>query len=361
MTMDGTGDSRTTTPGAERNGAWALPNRSGRSVRRILVTGGTGFVGRRLVAALAAQGDTVRLAVRRPLVPGMLPADMDAMTVGEIGPDTVWDDALDGVDAVVHAAARVHQRTAAGTVADREAHWRINAEGTGALVRACARHGIRRVVFLSTVKVLGESSGAVALSDGAAPAPADAYAASKHAGECAALAAAGPALTVTVLRPPLVYGPGVGGNFRTLLRVCAAPVPLPFGAVANRRSLIFVGNLVDAVLRALDVAAPAAGAFLVCDGEALSTAALIRRLRHAMGRPAALLPVPPAWLATAAGLTGRKAVLGRLTGDLAVDDSRFRTLFGWRPPIDLMAGLAETVAWFRGEVVSGKIPAGPAV
>jgi nucleoside-diphosphate-sugar epimerase len=311
---------------------------------KVVVTGANGFVGRAVCRRLLAEGWTVLGTIRRPvpLVAGTAPR-----TIGPLGPDTDWDGVLDGVDAVVHLAARVHvmRDRAADPLAEFR---RVNRDATLHLARQASRHGVARFLFMSTVKVNGEETAAKPFDDQDAPAPADPYAISKAEAE-AGLAdlAAGGGLPVTTIRPPLVYGPGVGGNFARLLRLVAKGWPLPLGAVDNRRSLVFVETLADAVATAL--ARPAAGArsFLVSDGEDVSTAQLICRLATAMGRPSRLVPVPPALLRLAGRLTGKGAAVERLLGSLAVDSTGFRRTFDWAPPVSLTDGLNATAQWYR--------------
>ena len=290
--------------------------------RSILVTGATGFVGRALCPALAAAGWAVCAAGRAE--------------TGDIGPTTGWSELVAGADAVVHLAARVHVMRDGAADPAAEYH-RVNRDGTAALARAAAAAGVRRFVFVSTVKVHGETSDhALAAADPARPA--DEYARSKWAAE-QALAGTADAMQKIVLRPPLVYGPGVGGNFRTLMDLVARGLPLPFGGLDNRRSLLALDNLVSAILWALD--APP-GTYLPGDGEDLSTPGLIRRLAAAMGRPARLFAAPEAALRLGARLLGRAAAFDRLAGSLTVD----ARLPGWRPAVTVDAALAATAAWY---------------
>ena len=309
----------------------------------VLVTGANGFVGRALIRRLLADGRTVRAAVRRSLPPGAsLPCPVSI--VGEIGPETAWADALGGVDAVVHLAAAVHRFHAAAGEADRE-YRRVNVDGTRALAEACAQSGVRRFVLVSTVKVHGESTHGHPVTEADPPAPEDPYGISKWEAEQALKQIAQDAgMESVVLRPPLIYGPGVRANFHALVEAVRRGVPLPLGAVQNRRSIVFVENFVDAVDRCLDCEQAAGETFLVDDGAPVSTSALIRALAESMGRSARLLPVPPAWLRTLGRLTGRSATVDRLLSDLEVDSSKLRRLCGWTPPFDLSAGLRETVA-----------------
>ncbi len=316
--------------------------------RRVLLTGATGFVGPRLARRLAAESWTVRAALRRPVPAEAWPEGVaEAAVVGSIGPATDWSTALADVDAVVHAAARVHvmRETAADPLAENRA---INTQGTARLAEAAATAGVARMVFLSSVKVMGEASPPDRpWTEADAPAPVDAYGRSKWEGEQAlARVGADSGLSWVALRAPLVYGPGVGGNMRALLGLCARPLPLPFAAVANRRSLIAVDNLADAVAHALTRPAPPSGVFFVSDGPPLSIGALVAMLRRGLGRRPALVSVPPALMRAAGRALGQAARLDRLTGDLAIDDSAFRSATGWRPPVDPGRALAETAAWY---------------
>lgn len=290
----------------------------------VLVTGATGFLGRALCPCLAEAGFRVRAAGRAE--------------TGDIGPNTDWRKLLaPGIDAVIHLAARVHvmRDGAADPLAEFR---RVNTAGTAALGRAAAAAGVKRIIFLSTVKVHGDAS-AQPLRTGDPENPPDPYAVSKLEAERALARHAGD-FDVVTLRPPLVYGPGVTGNFRALLRAVDRGWPLPLGGIANRRSLIYVGNLALAVCAALD--APP-GAYLPSDREDLSTPEIVRRLAAAMGRPARLLAVPPGALRAAARLAGRTAALARLCGSLTVDGA----LPGWRPRFSVAEGFADTARWYR--------------
>lgn len=308
---------------------------------KILVTGANGFVGRALCQALAQRGHEVVGAVRHAAdgSSGLAP-------VGEIGPETDWERALAGVEAVIHLAARVHvmRETSADPL---DAFRRVNLHGTERLARAAAAAGAKRLVYVSSVKVNGEKTAGTSFSAADLPRPQDAYAISKWEAECALhRVAAATGLEVVIVRPPLVYGPGVGGNFLRLLRLLEKGVPLPLAAVHNRRSMIFLGNLVDALIVGATRAAAAGQTYLVSDGEGVSTPQLLASLAGAMGRPARLFPVSPALLRLAAGLVGRSADIGRLLDSLTVDDAKIRHELGWAPPYSMTQGLQETVAWY---------------
>jgi nucleoside-diphosphate-sugar epimerase len=319
-----------------------------RSVSRILVTGAGGFVGGALLPVLAPRHRLV--LARRSAAGAAPPAGAEICIVGEIGPETDWSAALHEIDQVVHLAARVH----VGDVgADPESFMRVNGAGTQHLAAAVARAGIGRFVFLSSVKVNGDASGDRPFRESDPPHPEDAYARSKWAAEQALAAlAAEPSpdrpMEIVILRPPLVYGPGAKANFRALVRLCLLGIPLPFGAIDNQRSLIYSGNLADAISRV--VAAPmrpGCRTYLLRDGSDLSTGDLVRGLAAGINREARLPAVPPDWLRAALRLIGKRAAADRLLGSLAVDDSRFRADYAWQPPYAVDEALAITARWFR--------------
>ncbi|WP_297450326.1 NAD-dependent epimerase/dehydratase family protein [Ferrovum sp.] len=301
---------------------------------KVLVTGASGFVGKSLVPYLEMQGHTVVRAVR-------VAREDNEVGIGEIGPDTDWRAALSGVEAVVHLAARVHVMQAEDPPS-RQAFHRVNAAGTLNLAMQAVSAGVRRLVFLSSVKVLGEEG---ILTAASVPRPVDAYGQSKWAAEQELHAVAkNSGLEVVILRPPLIYGPGVGANFARLMRWVRRGIPLPLGGVRNRRSLLALGNLVDAVGWVLRHPAAAGRTYLLSDGEDVSTPDLIRYLAHASNCPARLLMVSPFLLRGLGNLLGCRAEIDRLLGSLVVDASAIRTELGWSPPLTLAAGLDVLVA-----------------
>jgi len=320
---------------------------------RVLVTGAGGFVGRALCPTLAAAGHVVVAGLRRVIMPRdrKLPGAAVIRPIGDLAGSDPLEAAVADVDAVVHLAARAHvmDETESDPVA---AYRRVNVDGTRRLAESAARAGVRRFILLSSVKVNGEHTAVQAFTEDDAPAPQDAYGITKwEAEETVASIARGTAMTAISLRPPLVYGPGARANFLALLQACDSPWPLPLGGVTgNRRSLIYLANLTDAIRAALDHPSPPPGAYLLSDGEDLSTAALAGRLRAALGRPRRLLPVPPALLGIALRATGRRAMADRLLGSLAVDPERFMGALRWRPPHSVDSGLAATAAWYRENV-----------
>ncbi|MFT3717978.1 NAD-dependent epimerase/dehydratase family protein [Pseudorhodoferax sp.] len=314
----------------------------------IVLTGGSGFVGRAVVQALARRGSALRLAGRAAAAPVPLPPHVQTVAVAPLGPQADWSAALRGASAVLHLAARAH--VLRDPAADPLAAYRaVNTAGTLRLAEQAAAAGVRRFVFASTVKVHGESTPADRpFTEDMAPAPQDPYALSKwEAEQGLAAIAARTGMEVVVVRPPLVYGPGVRANFAALVRAVARGWPLPLGAIDNRRSLVGLDNLVDLLLLCLEHPAAAQQTFLASDGEDLSTPALLRRLAAAMGRPARLLPVPPALLRAGAGLLGRGAAVERLCGSLRVDIAKARRVLGWAPPLGVDEGLRRTVQGLR--------------
>ncbi|MBF0334386.1 MAG: NAD-dependent epimerase/dehydratase family protein [Alphaproteobacteria bacterium] len=310
--------------------------------RTVLVTGANGFVGAALCGRLAADGHAVVGTTRRPF--GRLPPGARRAWVPNIDGATDWTGHLDGVDAVVHLAAPAHV-TGRLTQATAEIFRRAIVDGTERLARAARAAGVRRFVFISTVKVHGERTERRAFVEDDPHHPGDLYAQSKSEAErLLRRIAAETGLEVTILRPPLVYGAGVKGNLNSLIRLCDAPWPLPFASAENRRSLIHVGNLVDVVALCVEAPAAAGATWLLRDGRDYSTRELASGVRALLGRPARLFPLPRAatWLASLLPFVSSRA--SRLFASLVVDDSRIRRDLGWRPPFSLASGLAEMVA-----------------
>lgn len=307
-------------------------------IGRVLLTGASGFVGRATESALAASGHAVRRVLRQP-------GDGDVFRVDSIDGSTDWQGAFDGVDAVVHLAARVHKMV--DTEVDPLAAFRaVNTVGSEALARAAAAAGVRRFVFVSSVKAVGEASArGQRLDERTLPQPVDPYGVSKLEAEQGLQRVADETgLEVVIVRPPLVYGPGVGANFRALMRAVEKGWPLPLGCVDNRRSLVSVANLADALRLCVEHPTAAGRIYFVTDGEDVSTAELCRRIGRAVGRPARLLPVPLALFRLAGWLAGRSTAVQRLTGSLALDSALIRRELGWRPPQTLDQALALMVA-----------------
>ncbi|HEY2682915.1 MAG TPA: NAD-dependent epimerase/dehydratase family protein [Steroidobacteraceae bacterium] len=310
---------------------------------RTLVTGATGFVGRALLSS--ARDLTWRAAVRS--VPGGMEAEVAC--VGDIDEKTDWNGALADVDCVVHLAAHVHvMNPSAQDARDFE---RINVLGTERLARAAAKVGVKRFIYLSSIKVNGEKTEAHPFRADDPPAPKDEYGRSKlNAERLLAAIEAGGDMRVAVIRPPLVYGPSVRGNFKRLLALVNSGLPLPLGSVRNKRSLVSVWNLCDLIGCLVRRAEPASGVFLVADDELLSTAELVRRMALLMHRRPRLLALPPPFLNLLGKLTGRGAEVRRLCDSLVLDTAPTRERLGWTPPLPTDAGLERTVSWYLGQL-----------
>ncbi|KPA96659.1 MULTISPECIES: UDP-glucose 4-epimerase family protein [Pseudomonas] len=313
---------------------------------RILLTGASGFVGAAVQARLLndegfALHSAYRQLPQRPL------SGLEAFQVGDLAPDTDWQAALDGVEIVIHCAARVHVMTE--LEADPLAAFRrANVEGTLRLAEQSASAGVRRFIYLSSIKVNGEGTlPGRPYTANDEPAPQDPYGVSKWEAEQALQALAlRTGMEVVIIRPVLVYGPGVKANFRSMMGWLSKGVPLPFGAITNKRSLVALDNLVDLIVTCIRHPAAADQIFLVSDDEDLSTSQLLRRMAQALGRPARLLPVPMGLLTGVAGVLGRTALSQRLCGSLAVDIEKTRKLLGWQPPLSVDAALARTAKDF---------------
>jgi nucleoside-diphosphate-sugar epimerase len=307
---------------------------------RILVTGAAGFIGRALCVGLVERGHTVHGRSRRPAEP--IPG-IELRPIGDIGPTTDWSGHLDRVDIVVHLANRAHRSRP-------EAADHSEAQAACVLAHSAATAGVRRLIHMSSVRAMGEAtlSGAP-LRATDPPRPRDPYGRGKLAIERALLAAARESggIEIVILRPPLVYGPGVKANFRALMRLVASGLPLPLAGIDNRRSLIFIDNLVDLVGRACLHPGAAGRVLLARDAADLSTPELIRLLATGLGRPARLFSAPRSALAVLHRLPKLGPLLSRLTLSLEVDDAETRAALDWRPPVSPEIGLAATAAAFR--------------
>ncbi|MGA2564337.1 MAG: NAD-dependent epimerase/dehydratase family protein [Steroidobacteraceae bacterium] len=315
-------------------------------MKRVLVTGATGFVGGFVCEALARQGHTVRAALRTD---APLPSHAaESSVIGNIGEATDWDSALDGVDAIVHLAAKAHAMRAS-ELSSQEFHT-TNALGTQRLMRCAVKAGVARFIYLSSVKVNGEGRANSPYTPRDTPNPQDAYAISKWLGEKSVSATeAGSPPERVIVRAPLVYGPGVRANFLRLMRWVEAGWPLPLGAVHNKRSLIGVWNLAHLLAHVLTHPAAANNTWMASDGQDLSTPALIRLIGAAMQRPVRLLGVPVALLRLGGALIGRSEEIGRLCNSSTVDISATHQQLDWSAPLSVTAGIERTVQWYRHE------------
>jgi nucleoside-diphosphate-sugar epimerase len=313
---------------------------------RVLVTGASGFIGSVLCEALAQAGYRVRAALRTDRTVAISVAEKEV--VGDINSTCDWTLALEGVDSIIHAAARAHVLHNGAALASL--YTETNERGTQCLVTAAVRAQVRRFIYLSSVKVNGEGTGCRGYTALDEPHPQDPYGISKwHAEKHVIQIAAGSGMEAVIVRSPLVYGPGVRANFLRLMRLVERGWPLPFGAVRNKRSLVNIWNLCDLLLHALTHPSAPGRTWMVSDGEDLSTAELLRRIGDAMSRRVRLLPVPVSVLRLCGALVGRRAEIARLSSSLVVDITQTRADLGWAPPVKVDEALARTVAWYLSE------------
>ena len=318
---------------------------------KILVTGASGFIGQALCFELLAREYFVRGAARSFSSLSQNSVDgLEIVVIGDIGAETDWSVALKDVNCVIHCAARVHvmHETAKNPLA---AYHAVNVAGTERLAEQAAAQGVQRFVFVSSIGVLGlhtNGRGSFSVSD--TTAPIEDYAVSKWEAEIALRAiAARTGLEVVIVRPPLVYGPRAKGNFARLLELVYCGLPLPFGAVNNRRSLVGLDNLVDLLVYCAEHPCAVGQTFLVSDGEDLSTPELLRHMAVAMNCSARLFPMPVSLLRFAGRTLGRLHEVDRLIGSLQVDISHTREVLNWSPPVSVDEGLRKTAEWYLNQ------------
>lgn len=315
---------------------------------RILVTGASGFVGRALAERLSRDVRYQLRAASRNF--SVFPPEIDSCLAPSLGSNADWHQALNDVSAVVHSAARVHVMN--DTADDPLVEFRkVNVDGTLSLARQAAAAGVSRFIFISSIKVNGEGTdlGHPYRADDT-PDPQDPYGISKMEAEQGLRALASETgMEVVIIRPVLVYGPGVKANFRSMMSWLRKGIPLPLGATGNKRSLVAVDNLVDLIATCIDHPEAANQTFLVSDGEDLSTTQLLLRMGSALGRPARLLPVPASLLQAGAAMLGKRAIAQRLCGSLQVDIGKTRELLGWAPPVSVDDALRKTARAFEAE------------
>jgi len=313
----------------------------------VLITGANGFIGRALCVTLKEHGYPVHAAIRKERNASHIPEGVFPKVIGNIDGTTQWDHVLEGMDVVVHLAARVHimqEQSRAPIGLYRE----VNTLGTEHLASAAAAAGVRRFVYVSTIKVNCESTSDHPFLETDVPQPSDPYGISKwEAEQRLQEIASGSGLELVIVRPPLVYGPGVRGNFQSLMRLVERGLPLPLAGCRNRRSLVGLSNFVDLLFRCISHPDAKGQVFLASDGEDLSTPELIRRLAKALGVHARLFPMPDLFLHLVARAVGRKGVYERLCGSLQVDMGHAQRVLGWTPPLTIDQELARTAMWYQ--------------
>ena len=317
----------------------------------ILVTGATGFVGQAVITELLRQEHNVVASVRKQSAD--LPLKIKQVNTGELSPATNWHDVVSSVEVVIHLAARVHVMD--DDLSDPLTEFRrVNTEATLNLAKQAVMAGVKRFIFISSIKVNGEMTGAASpypeeegikerFTENDSFVPIDPYGLSKYEAEQGLLALAkDTGMEVVIIRPPLVYGPGVRANFASMVRWVNKGVPLPLGAVHNQRSLIALDNLVSFISHCIDHPKAANEVFLISDGEDVSTTELLQKVAKALGKKSRLIPVPVGLMTFAAKLIGKSDVANRLFGSLQVDSSKARNLLGWKPMITMDAQLKKT-------------------
>ena len=322
---------------------------------RILVTGANGFVGAALCRRLQESGFLVRGAVREQAKLQQCGTsdsnDLEWAVLHDQSDEDETKHALQGIRAVVHLAARVHVMTDQASDPLQEFR-RVNVGWTDQLARSAALQGVRRFVYLSSIKVNGEQT-VVPFTEQDPPKPQDPYGVSKWEAEQAlARVSTQTGMETVVVRSPLVYGPGVRGNFLQLLNLLPRGIPLPLASIRNQRSLVYLGNLVDALARCIQDPRAAGRTYLVRDGEDLSTPELVRRLGAAMGSRVCLWPCPTSFLYWMGQVAGKRGIIDRLVKSLQVNSSKIQTELGWSPPFTVDAGFSETAAWFRARTTN---------
>ena len=319
--------------------------RTNLELRHVLVTGANGFIGQALCRRLLAEGWHVRGAIRSLSQKAALPPGIDIVEIGSIGPSTEWDTALEGIDTVVHLAARVHvmDESSADPIIE---YRKINADGTKHLAQIAQSKKVRRFVFVSSIKVNGEGREAP-YTEADQPEPIDPYGISKFEAENELHRIAdNTAIEVVILRPPLVYGPEVKANFLQLIKLINRGIPFPLAGVKNHRSMIFIENLVDALFTCATHPRAVGNTFLVSDGTDVSTPELIQKISFALGKHVRIFALPP-WLLRLLGrLSGKYETVSRLLDSLFVDSTKIRTELDWKAPFSMEEGLKETAKWY---------------
>lgn len=305
---------------------------------KLLLTGGSGFLGSRVYEVAKTQGLEARCVVRKPMLGD------SAVIVAEINSQTDWSGAFEGIHCVVHCAARVHQMNESATNA-LEAYREVNTLGTLNLARQAAQAGVKRFIFISSIKVNGEYSQLDhQFQPDLAHIPDDPYGLSKYEAEVQLRELAKETgIEVVIIRPPLVYGPGVKANFLSMMRWVEKGIPLPLGAIHNRRSLVYVDNLVDLILTCCKHPEAAGETFLISDGQDVSTTQLLKAVALSMNKRARLIPIPMSIIEFAAQVIGKPQISQRLCGSLEVDISHTRKILDWEPPVTFEQGIKRTV------------------
>jgi nucleoside-diphosphate-sugar epimerase len=305
----------------------------------ILVTGATGFIGNKLCQVLSMRGDAVVAVARK-----QVNIDTNITVINKVlSKDTDWQDCLKDIDVVIHLAGRAHVMK---DVSENpyQAYADINIHATKHLAEQAALSGVKRFIYLSSIKVNGERTKDVAFSETESPQPEDDYGKTKYEAE-KALNNIGKdtGMEVVIIRPPLVYGEGVKANFKSLIKLAQLNIPLPFGAIRNKRSLVYIENIIDFILLCTHHPSAANQTFLISDDDDVSITRLIQEIKEASGKRSLLIPVPQSWLKFVLQLIGKSSLSDRLLGNLQVDMTKAKTLLDWKPPFTVEQGINKTI------------------
>jgi nucleoside-diphosphate-sugar epimerase len=317
-------------------------------MKKGLLTGASGFLGKHLAGVLIESGFDIKPVLRKK---NELNSDLNSMVVKGIDSHTDWSTDLDGLDFVIHCAARVHVTDE--TVEDPlEAFREVNVQGTLALAKAAAKSGIKRFIFISSIKVNGESTtnrSPYKSTDG--PSPNDPYGVTKAEAEKGLkLIAVETGIEVVIIRPPLVYGPDVKANFAAMLKLASTGIPLPFGCInENKRSMVYIGNLISLIVECINNPNAVNQIFLVSDDNDLSTKEFVKGLSAGLGKSGLMLPVPKLFFSVAGKVLGKSAIIDRLCGSLQVDISHTKDTLNWHPPYSVEQGFAATAKYFKNQ------------
>jgi nucleoside-diphosphate-sugar epimerase len=312
-------------------------------IMRALITGASGFVGSQLLSIMRCSDLAIQTRSALRLQPKKIIDDYEV--VGNIGPLTDWNNTLSGIDVVIHLAARVHVMNDISS--DPLTEYRlVNVQGTLNLARQAAKAGVRRFIFLSSIKVNGEETApGECFSESSKPNPIDPYGVSKYeAEEGLRKICEKTGMEYVIIRPPLIYGPGVKANYQRLVQAVKRGFPLPFGCINNKRSMLALDNLIDFIILTTSEPRAANQTFLLSDGQDLSSKELVTKIALALGLPPRILPVPIILLQVLGRMLRKSAAIGRLLGSLQIDSSKARVLLGWKPPISVDEGIARTVS-----------------
>jgi nucleoside-diphosphate-sugar epimerase len=309
---------------------------------KLLLTGASGFVGKVLCDSLLLNNHEIAVASRNKSIDDRR---VKTVFISALDGETAWEDSLKGIEAVVHLAARAHV-LAETSLKPLDEFRKVNTQGTLHLANCAAKAGVKRFVFLSSIGVNGNKS-TTPFNESSAPQPVEPYALSKlETEEGLRKIADDTGMEFVIVRPPLVYGPNCPGNFLALLRLVYRGIPLPFGTINNKRSLIGVHNLTDFLVQCVERSEAANKTFLIADDMDISTPDLMRVLAKAMSRPAFLFPMPYQLLYATAVLVGKASVLDKVSGTLQVDSSFARKTLGWNQPFPLYQGLEDAAVWY---------------